>query len=126
MTLFLWSAGIAGITVEEGRSIGVGPYNLLPGKAIQGVKTDGTSLAEINKLLRYLKTYRPAIYPYMKSRIDVICMNAVDVKIYDTSRDSSGGAWVAAATTQPYNPVLIQRTAEHRYPRHHAASPSWL
>lgn len=116
----VWSAGMAGITVEEGRTIGAGPYNLLPDKAIQGVKTGGISLADINKLLRYLKTYSPGKYPYMKSRIDVICMNAVDVKIYDTSRDSDGGAWVAAATTQSwYNEPLntATRGASRSFPK---------
>lgn len=92
----VWSAGMSSVVIEEGLTIGAGSYELLADKSIQGVVHGGLELSELNDLLHYLKKFSPAKYATMKSRMDVIMMNAVDAKVYDTTRDDltdQGIAW---------------------------------
>jgi len=99
-----WQVGFAGVTLEDGLTVPAGAYDLPTSDwGAYGVIDRGLSTAEINRLLRWAQQHHtPAKYATMKTRMDVICMNAVGVTVYDTSLDSDGGAWVASATTQSW------------------------
>jgi len=96
----VWSADIAGITIEPEATIGAGSYELLADKSIQGVKAGGMTVAEKSQLITYLqRNHTPARYATVRDAMDAAMLNAVDAVIYDRANDSTPGTdiWVVIA-----------------------------
>ncbi len=122
-----WTANIAGVSIEEGLTIGAGAYTL-PTKdwGAHGVVDRALTTSEVNKLLTWAqKNHTPAQYATMKTRMDVIMMNAVDAVIYDPLHDSDGGIIALAAGVPGPAVCIAEATSVKIYDGSDPTLPLW-
>ncbi len=98
-----WTVNMAGVTIEDGLTIGAGAYDLPTNDwSATGLADRAFTIPEVNKLLSWAqRNHTPARYATMKTRMDVIMANAVDAAFWDTTawRDSVGGIGAELAGT---------------------------
>ena len=115
-----WTVTPYAVHAETGLTIGAGAYNPPTNDwGVHGVTDQALTAADISNLVKWAKgnNLTGVDYPTLKTRMDVICMNAVDVFVYDTTKDSDGGAWRTGALAQAsswYNETLNTATRGSR------------
>ena len=115
-----WTVTPYAVHVETGQTIGAGSYTAPTDDwGGHGVIDREITATEINRIVSWAKRNKltGVDYPTLKTRMDVVCMNAVDVFVYDTSKDSDGGAWRNGSLAQAsswYNETLNTATRGSR------------
>jgi hypothetical protein len=86
------------IVVEEGLTIGAGVY-VLPTEPMHDFLAINRPLTpfEMQQTIALLAAKSDVSYGVIKSRMDLIMLNAVAAEVYDTSLDDDQGAWRSSA-----------------------------
>lgn len=102
------------LRIEEDLTIGAGAYSLPATQWRDVVLIDRELTAgEISAYANYANSLGSAHFPVVRNRMQTIMASAVDAFVYDTSKDSDGGAWrtgAIALATSWYSETLNTAT----------------
>lgn len=107
------------LRINEGETVGAGEYTLPQVDLLNYLMIDRQlTKSEKIELIRYLSRSAEGVnYGAVIDDMILACLNAVDVFIYDTTKDSDGGAWRTGALAQAsswYNETLNTATRGSR------------